>query len=81
MKEKRNACRVLMGKPEGERPLGRPTHSWKDNIKMDLREIRSGVMGWIHLTQVSEIYSQGTDPRENTFSERSPTKHALLRRV
>jgi hypothetical protein len=36
-----NACKILVGKPEGERPLGRPRHRWVDNIKMDLREI-----GW-----------------------------------
>jgi hypothetical protein len=39
MGEKRNACRILLGKPEGKRPLGRPTRRWVDNIKMDLREI------------------------------------------
>jgi hypothetical protein len=37
MKEKRNACRLLVGKPEGKRPLGRPRRRWEDNIKMDLR--------------------------------------------
>jgi hypothetical protein len=37
---KRIVCRVLVGKPEGNIPLGRPRHRWKDNIKMDLREIR-----------------------------------------
>jgi hypothetical protein len=37
--EKRNAYRILVGKPEGNRPLGRPRRRWKDNIKMDLREI------------------------------------------
>jgi hypothetical protein len=38
MGEKRNACRILVGKPEGNRPLGRPRHRWVDNIKMDLRD-------------------------------------------
>jgi hypothetical protein len=35
--EKRNACRILVGKPEGERPLGRPGRRWVGNIKIDLR--------------------------------------------
>jgi hypothetical protein len=39
MRAKRNAYRILVGKPEGKRPLGRPTRRWVDNIKMDLREI------------------------------------------
>jgi hypothetical protein len=37
--EKRDAYRILAGKPEGNRPLGRPTCKWEDNIKMDVREI------------------------------------------
>jgi hypothetical protein len=41
MWEKRNAYRIMVGKPEGKRPLGRPSCRWVDNIKMDLREI-----GW-----------------------------------
>jgi hypothetical protein len=45
MREKRNAYRILVGKPEGKRPLGRPRRRWVDNIKMDLREIGWGVMG------------------------------------
>jgi hypothetical protein len=40
-----------VGKPEGRRPLGRPRHSWEDNIKMDLREIGWGGMDWIDLAQ------------------------------
>jgi hypothetical protein len=39
MEEKRNAYRILVGKPEGKRPLGRPRRRWVDNIKMDLRGI------------------------------------------
>jgi hypothetical protein len=38
------ACRVLMGKPEGKRPLGRPSPGWEDNIKMDLQEVGWGDM-------------------------------------
>jgi hypothetical protein len=40
--EKRNAYRILVGKPEGKRPLGRPRRRWVNNIKMDLREIELG---------------------------------------
>jgi hypothetical protein len=40
-----------MGKPEGKRPLGRPKHSWEDNIKMDLQEVGCGDMDWIELAQ------------------------------
>ena len=39
------------GKPEGKRPLGRPRHSWKDNIKMDLQEVGCGGMDWFKLVQ------------------------------
>jgi hypothetical protein len=49
--EKRNAYRILVGKPEGKRPLGRPRRRWDDNIKMNLREIGWGGMDWIDLAQ------------------------------
>jgi hypothetical protein len=49
--EKRNACGILVGRPEGKKPLGRPRRSWKDNIRMDLREIGWGGMDWIDLAQ------------------------------
>jgi hypothetical protein len=48
---KRNEYRILMGKPEGERPLGRPRRRWVDNIQKDLREIGWAGMDWIHLAQ------------------------------
>jgi hypothetical protein len=44
MREKITAYRILVGKPEGKRPLGRPGHRWKDNIRMDLRERGDGVV-------------------------------------
>jgi hypothetical protein len=47
--EKRNAYRILVGKPEGRRPLGRPRRRWVDNTKMDLREIGWDSMDWIDL--------------------------------
>jgi hypothetical protein len=48
--EKRNAYRILVGKPEGERPLPRPRRRWVDNIKMDLREIGWDDIDWIDVT-------------------------------
>jgi hypothetical protein len=50
MEEKRNVYRLLVGKPEGKRPLGRPRHRWIDNIKMDLLEIVN-VVDWNCLAQ------------------------------
>jgi hypothetical protein len=49
--EKRNAYRILVGKPEGKRPLGRTKRRWVDNIKMDLRDTEWGDMDWIDLAQ------------------------------
>jgi hypothetical protein len=49
--EKRNAYRLLVGKPEGQRPLGRPRCSWVDNIRMDLGELRWGDVVWIGLAK------------------------------
>jgi hypothetical protein len=51
MGEERNVYRVLMGKPEGKRPLGRTRHRWEDGIRMDLREIGWGSVDWIQLAQ------------------------------
>jgi hypothetical protein len=51
MGAKRNAYRLLVGKPEGWRPLGRPRRRWMDNIRMDLVEVRWGDVDWIGLAQ------------------------------
>ena len=51
MGERRGVYRVLVGKPEGKRPLERPTHRWEDNIKMDPQAVRCGGMDWIELSQ------------------------------
>jgi hypothetical protein len=45
------AYNILVGRPEGRRPLGRPNRRWEDNIKMILREIGLGVVDWIHWAQ------------------------------
>ena len=47
MRERRGVYRVLVGNPEGRRPLGRPRHRWEDNIKMDPQEVGCGGMDWI----------------------------------
>ena len=51
MGEEREVYRVLVGKPEGKRPLGRPRSRWVDYIRMDLREMGCGYMDWIGLAQ------------------------------
>jgi hypothetical protein len=51
MGEKRNACRILVGKPEGKRPLGRPRLRWVNNIKMDFREIVWNGVDRIYMAQ------------------------------
>ena len=51
MVEGRGVHRVLIGKPEGKRPLGRPRRRWEDDIKMDLREVGGGGGDWMELAQ------------------------------
>ncbi|KAJ4450877.1 hypothetical protein ANN_02309 [Periplaneta americana] len=55
MGESRNAYRVLVGRPEGKRPLGRPRRRWEDNIKMDLREVGYDDRDWINLAQTRQV--------------------------
>ena len=51
MGQGREVYRVLVGKPEGKRPLGRPRRRWEDNIKVDLQEVGGGFGGWMELAQ------------------------------
>ena len=51
MRDEREVYRVLVGKPEGKRPLGRPRRSWVDNIRMNLHEVGCGYMDWIGLAE------------------------------
>jgi len=51
MGERRGVYRVMVGKPEGKRPLGRPRRRWEDNIKMDLKEVGEGCGDWMELAQ------------------------------
>ena len=54
MGEWKGVYRILVGKPEGKRPLERPRSRWKDNIKMDLQEVGYGGTDWIELAQDRE---------------------------
>jgi len=51
MLESKGLYRILVGKPEGKRPLGRPTRRWENNINMDVQEVVCGGMDWIDLAQ------------------------------
>ena len=52
--------RVLVGKPEGRRPLGRPRRRWVDNIRMDLQEVGCGYMDWIGLADACECGNEAS---------------------
>ena len=56
MGEERGVYRVLVVKPEGKRPLGRPRRRWVDNIRMDLQEVGCGHVDWIGLAQDTDVW-------------------------
>ena len=56
MLQSRNAYRVLVGKPEGKRPLGRPRRRWEDNIKMNLREVGCDPGEWMDIAEDRDQY-------------------------
>ena len=53
--EERGAYRILVGKPEGKRPLGRPRRRWVNNIRMDLQEVGCEYVDWIGLTRIGTV--------------------------
>jgi len=53
--ERRGIFHVLVGKPEGKRPLGRLRRRWEDNIKMDFQEVGCGGMDWIELARIGRV--------------------------
>jgi hypothetical protein len=61
MEESRGIYRVLVGKPEGKRPLGRLWLRWEDNIKIDLQEVGRGSVDWTELAQVAGICDSGNE--------------------
>jgi hypothetical protein len=67
MGEERGVHRVLVGKPEEKRPLGRPRHRWEDNIKMDLREVGVGFGDWIELAQERDRWRALVSMVKNLF--------------
>jgi len=62
MGEERGLYRVLVGKPEGRRPLGRPRRRWVDNNRMDLQEVGCGYMDWIEPAQDTDACECGNEP-------------------
>ena len=56
MGEGRGVQRVLVGKPEGKRPLGRPRPRWEDNIRMDLQEVGGSCGDWMELAQDRDVW-------------------------
>ncbi|KAJ4426942.1 hypothetical protein ANN_26741 [Periplaneta americana] len=74
MGESRNGYRVLVGRPEGKRPLGRPRRRWEDNIKMDLREVGYDDRDWINLAQDRDLWRAYVRAAMNLRSEVCPDK-------
>ncbi|KAJ4431211.1 hypothetical protein ANN_19808 [Periplaneta americana] len=74
--EYRNAYRVLVGRPEGKIPLGRPRSRWENNIKMDLREVGYDGRDWINLAQVSNpMVSRGVPNSTDDVIDAPPVSH------
>jgi hypothetical protein len=62
MEERRNVYRVLVWKPNGKRPLGKPRHRWEGDIKMGLREVGGRDVDWIELAQDRDKFECGNEP-------------------
>ncbi|PNF27195.1 hypothetical protein B7P43_G06488 [Cryptotermes secundus] len=66
--ERRNECKILVGKSEGKRPLGRPRSTWVDNIRMDLREIGCHGVDWIDLAQDRDQWTRLNQHQQRSSS-------------
>jgi hypothetical protein len=60
--ESRRVYRVLAGKPEGKRPLGRPRHRWEGNLKIGFQEVGLGGMDWIDLARIGKVVGTCSAP-------------------
>jgi hypothetical protein len=69
MGQERNVYKVLVGKPEGKRRLGRPRRRWEDGIRMDVRETGLGGVDWIQLAQVAGCCECGDEPSGSCATE------------
>ncbi|KAJ4440160.1 hypothetical protein ANN_08298 [Periplaneta americana] len=81
MDESRNAYRVLVGRPEGKRPLGRPRRRWEDNIKMDLREVGYDGRDWINLAQGRDQWRAYTSGSQGVLITQENTADADMRQT
>jgi hypothetical protein len=75
--ERRGVYRVLVWKPEGKRPLGRPRLRWEDNIKADLQEVGCGGIDWIELTQDRDRWKELVNVVMNLSAQRCLTSFLL----
>jgi hypothetical protein len=74
MGEKRNMYRLLVGKPEGKRPLGRPRRRWADNVRMDLEEVGWGDVDWIGLAKDRNMWRALVNSVLNLWVQRNAGK-------
>ena len=78
MRERKGVYSVVVEKPEGKKPLGRPTRRWKDNIKMDLQDVGCGVMEWIELGQERDRWGTLVNKVMNSFHISYQLMHHVL---
>jgi len=78
MRERKGVYRVLLGTPEGNRPLGRPSFRWEDNIKMDLQEVGCEGMDWIDLAHDRDMWRAPVNPVINLRVQENAEKFLTI---